>query len=133
MTTDMTFAEWLRLEMESRHLKPADISRAAGIDPATIHNLINQKRNLGPDIALALADAMEIPAAEIFYRAGLFRQKDLEYFKTTHIIREIYRESPLTELDREILTLITDTDDGFKRALITTIKAWLNLYTHLKR
>lgn len=68
---DITFGEWLQRKLEEREWKPADLSRAAEMDPGVLSNLINGKRNPGVESCKAIAKALKLPLAEV-YRAARF-------------------------------------------------------------
>ena len=68
---EITFAEWLQDKLEEKEWKPADLARAADMDPGVLSNLINGKRNPGVESCKAIAKALKIPLAEV-YRAARF-------------------------------------------------------------
>jgi transcriptional regulator with XRE-family HTH domain len=70
MATD-SFAQWLEIEMQARNWKPADLSRASGIDQGTLSNVLNGIRGAGLTFCVRIADAFNIPAEIVLRRADL--------------------------------------------------------------
>lgn len=65
------FVEWIEGELEKRKWRPADLARAAALYPATISKVLNEDRQAGPDVCLALARAFKLPPELVFRKAGL--------------------------------------------------------------
>jgi transcriptional regulator with XRE-family HTH domain len=67
----MNKGEWLDNLLEERGLKPADLARKSGLDPAVISNIRNGKRNTGVDVANKIADALNLPYDVVYRAAGI--------------------------------------------------------------
>jgi transcriptional regulator with XRE-family HTH domain len=66
------FGTWLSAKLIELDMKPADITRAAGIDSGVLSNIINNKR-LNPSVETCklLAKAMNIPLEEVYRAADI--------------------------------------------------------------
>ena len=64
------FSEWLEEQLNDRGLKPADLTNSAKIGKGTVYNVLNRTRRPGPDICLAIAQALNLPPEEVFRKAG---------------------------------------------------------------
>jgi transcriptional regulator with XRE-family HTH domain len=65
------FLQWLEAEMAARDWRPFELAKASGIHQATLGNLLNGTRRLGPDTAVKLARGLGIPPEEVFRKGGL--------------------------------------------------------------
>lgn len=65
------FATWLKLELEKRSWKQADLVRASGLSDGAISHILNGTRQAGPEVCRALAHAFVFPPEHIFRLAGL--------------------------------------------------------------
>ena len=66
------FGDWLSEKLAERNLKPADITRATGLDSGVLSNIINNKRQQpSVDSCRAIAHALEIPLEEVYRAAGI--------------------------------------------------------------
>lgn len=74
-TTIGNFREWLEQELRRRDWRPAELAKAAGLYPGTIGRVLNGDRRAGPDVCLAIADALQISPEQVFRQAGLLPQK----------------------------------------------------------
>lgn len=98
VSTDNEFAVWLEGEMNTRNWRPADLARAAGVPQATIANILNGNREVGGKVALALAEALALPADLVFRRAGLLPpqsgpERDPTYQELLEIMRNLSPEN----------------------------------------
>lgn len=66
-----TFSEWLQKELDQRGWTQSHLSRVAGIARGTLSNISSGNREMGPDTALAIARALNIPPEAVFRAAGL--------------------------------------------------------------
>lgn len=66
------FGDWLMDRLIEQDMKPADLSRATGMDSAVISNLVNNKRiQPAVDSCKAIAKALSIPLKEVYIAAGI--------------------------------------------------------------
>ncbi len=65
----MTFAEWLRVELDWRDWSKADLARAAGISAPHVTRIMNSEQSPGTETILAIARALSKPPEEVFRRA----------------------------------------------------------------
>lgn len=65
------FAGWLESELAARNWRPADLAKRSALPQATISNILNGNRDIGPKVAVMIADALELSPVYVFRRAGL--------------------------------------------------------------
>ena len=65
------FAKWLESELDRREWRQSDLAHRAGLTNATISRVLNGSRRAGPDVCIALADALDMPPEHLFRLAGL--------------------------------------------------------------
>lgn len=87
------FAAWLEEQINARGWKPVDLAKAAGQYPATINRILNRERNAGPDVCIAIADALHQDPVLVFRLAGLLPP---EHFTTLQARR---RQQCLEQFD----------------------------------
>jgi len=68
---NMMFKDWLIDEMNNRKWSQADLAKKSGVARATISNLLNEVRNPGTDLIIAIANALDYPAEYVMRRAGI--------------------------------------------------------------
>ena len=66
-----TFSDWLMAELNERQWTQAELARRCGSTKATISRIINGERQIGTDVATAIAYALNLPPDEVFRQAGL--------------------------------------------------------------
>lgn len=67
----MNFIEWLEAELRERDWTAAQLSRQAGLYPATVSRVLNGERSPGTEFCKAVALALNVPDEVVFRRAGL--------------------------------------------------------------
>jgi len=70
---DDNFSAWLADQLSERGMTQADLSRASGISPTSIANLLNGHRSPGADACSKIAIAFRMPEETIFRIAGIMR------------------------------------------------------------
>lgn len=66
------FGDWLTEKLEERNMKPADLSRASGMDSAVVSNIINNKRQQpAVESCKLIAKALNIPLEEVYRAANI--------------------------------------------------------------
>jgi transcriptional regulator with XRE-family HTH domain len=65
------FVEWLEGELAARNWRPADLARVAGISTGALSSVLTGSRNVGSDMANAIAVGLGLPPDTVFRRAGL--------------------------------------------------------------
>lgn len=60
------FVEWLLGELDERGWSREDLARKAGIKSTGITNIVNRNKNLGPDLARAIANALGVKQRILF-------------------------------------------------------------------
>ena len=83
------FANWLRNELIERNISPADLSRMMKKKPASISNVLNEKRAAGTDFILAVATALRLPPEELYRIAGLLPRKPVRQGKQEMLLHEL--------------------------------------------
>lgn len=96
------FVKWLENELRIRDWKLSDLARAAGVSPATITHILNEERNLGPDVGRAIARALMISEIEIFRHAGLLSPEPSD----SHLETLFYLWPRLSKQRRQDLVLL---------------------------
>lgn len=71
VSVDNGFTRWLEEELNARNWRPADLARAADLPQPTVGNILNGNREIGAKVAVAVAQALDIPADLVFRKAGL--------------------------------------------------------------
>ena len=66
-----TFSGWLLVEMKERGWSQSELARRAGVSPTAISDVLSGRRNIGKDLATSIAEALRIPAKQVFSEAGL--------------------------------------------------------------
>lgn len=70
------FGNWLSSKLVEKRMKPADITRATGLDSGVLSNIINGKRQTPSVETLKLiAKALEIPLEEVYRAADVLPEK----------------------------------------------------------
>ena len=67
----MKFGEWLLNELREKEISQSELSRRTGISTGAISDVISGRRNVGPDIARRVAEALRVPVEESYRAAGL--------------------------------------------------------------
>ena len=65
------FADWLRLELDTRAWNNSELARQAGLGKQTIWNILNGMRNPGIESCIGIARALNIPPEDVMRKAGL--------------------------------------------------------------
>jgi transcriptional regulator with XRE-family HTH domain len=65
------FTTWLENQLSLRGWRPVDLANAAGLPPPTIARVLNGDRKAGPDVANAIAVALNLSPEMVFRQAGL--------------------------------------------------------------
>lgn len=65
------FITWLDEELAQRNWRPADLARASGIASSSLSHIYAGTRNIGPEIATAIATALDLSPEYVFRKAGL--------------------------------------------------------------
>jgi transcriptional regulator with XRE-family HTH domain len=69
--TKTTFSDWLLAEIGSRQWSQSELARRAEVSPAAISDVISGRRNIGSDLATAIARGLNIKTDIVFRAAGL--------------------------------------------------------------
>lgn len=65
------FEQWLEEELSKRGWTKADFARKAGIRYASLSRVMSGSRGIGPDMCIAIAEALNLQADYVFRMAGL--------------------------------------------------------------
>lgn len=109
----MSFSTWILNEMKLRQWSQADLSRASGLTPTAISNLITVKRNPGKDSCIALAIAFKLPPEIVFREAGILEadpEKDERLYKIETLYRTL-REEGNKERALQFLEFLSGLED----------------------
>ena len=93
-TTDPSnpFVEWFLDELQRQNLSREEVARKAGIKSTGITNVVNRNKNLGPDLARAIANALGVRQRVVFAVARLIDDEGVEDAKEESELAEIRKE-----------------------------------------
>lgn len=88
------FSTWLEYQLAMRGWRPIDLANAAGVPNATISRVLNGDRKAGPEVATAIADALDLSPEFVFRRAGLLPdlpppERDPTFQELTEVMRNM--------------------------------------------
>ncbi len=63
--TVKTFSSWLVGAIRDKGWSQAELARRANVSPAAISDVISGRRNVGNDLAIAIANAFRFPPEEV--------------------------------------------------------------------
>jgi transcriptional regulator with XRE-family HTH domain len=98
-------ADWLKQELERREWNTSDLARKAEVQPASLSRIINETREAGPNICLAIAKALHVAPERVFRKAGLLPP---EPEKDPTIMDAIHKMSRLTPEERKEIVRYMD-------------------------
>ena len=104
----MEFSEWLTGEMERRGLGVREFARMAKVSPGSISRVINEVRGAGPGFCTAIARALQLPAEEVFRRAGLLPRLEVGAKTDVTIQAVVDRLKYLTAEERQEVLELTN-------------------------
>lgn len=96
------FAAWLRTEMDRRNLNQSTLARKSGISSQAVSAILNQYRDAGPEICLALAKGLKLSPLELYVRAGLLPEipgRSPAAEEAAHLIEQLPSEQQQFALD----------------------------------
>jgi transcriptional regulator with XRE-family HTH domain len=73
-----TFNMWLNNELKKRDWLAADLARKAKLGKSTITRILNGGRDAGPEVCVAIAEALGEPPEKVFRLAGLLPELSQE-------------------------------------------------------
>lgn len=91
------FVQWLEGELAARNWRPADLARASKLYQSTLANILNEQRKPGPEVLLAISEALDLPPDLVFRRAGLLPpqagpERDPSFQELLEIMRNLSPE-----------------------------------------
>jgi transcriptional regulator with XRE-family HTH domain len=103
------FGEWLVEEMKKAGIRSqSELARRAGASDAAISDVLSGRRNLGLDLARAIAEALDLDPVDVLYAAGLL-PKPKENLKDKWVRRIERKLEGITDpRDREIVERTID-------------------------
>ena len=107
--TTQEFTRWLEEEMRKRGWQPSDLANAAKMYSSTLSRILNQERKASPETCVAIANALNLPAEEVFRRAGLLPERPV------YDIRE-----------RRALFLFSRLPESIQQYILTTMEAFVD-------
>lgn len=103
------FGDWLAREIEKRGLSQREVARKVGLSSGAISQVTTGKNFPGPDFCSAIARAFNLPADDVFRRAGLLPPAP-------------ERTPGLIEAEH----LFTLLKPGQRELLLQTMRAWVS-------
>lgn len=108
-----TFANWLLAELKQREWTQADLATRAKVSKTAISDILSGRRNVGTELATAIADALKVPQEDVYIAAGILRPKKDRSAVVEQILYEIEDRSP--DEQREFLSYIRFINNQRKR------------------
>jgi transcriptional regulator with XRE-family HTH domain len=71
----MKFSEWLAARLAERSMRAQDLANYGDIDPATVSSILNDRREVGPEVARKMAKALELPQWVVLFAAGILTEE----------------------------------------------------------
>jgi transcriptional regulator with XRE-family HTH domain len=68
---NMTFVQWLEIELEKRNWSPSELARRTKLSTAAFSHIFTGKRKPGIDMCRAIAKAFKLPPETVYRQAGL--------------------------------------------------------------
>lgn len=96
MENNVTFADWLKEQLELRGWTQTQLAAKSGLTRAAISNYINQIRQPEAASLIAIADALDLPREHVLKVAGILQENN---------------KIVMTEDIAEMIELITDWDE----------------------
>jgi transcriptional regulator with XRE-family HTH domain len=103
-----TFAAWLESELQNRGWRLSDLSRKANLDTGSVSRILSGTRNPGPEICLAIAQALNYPPEIVFRHAGLLPP-----------------EPETSSVEKEAGHLFRQLGELEQRRILQIMRAWL--------
>lgn len=109
----MKFSDWLERQLLERGLRPQDLANAGDIDPATVSAILNDRREVGPDVGRRIARALKLPQWVVF-RAGGLLTEDPDY-----------QDKPMPPLLASMVRDLSRATEAQQRAMYAVLRAML--------
>ncbi len=71
MFTMSKIGDWLLLELGRRGWNQSDLARNARLSKSAISGIISGRRNIGRDMAISIAEALDLPIDDVLRAAGM--------------------------------------------------------------
>lgn len=101
---ETSFGDWLQSVLDERGWSRADLAREAKIQNSSLSDIFSGRRNVGTDLATAIADALKIPQEEVYVVAGLLRPRKNRNQTVEQIVHVL--EDLSVEEQREFLSYV---------------------------
>ncbi len=101
---NISFSQWLLLELENREWSQSDLARRAGVSKAAISDVLSGRRNVGHDLATSIAKGLNIKPDIVFRAAGLLPPTKKVSEEIEQIVHEL--EGMSREEQQEFLSYI---------------------------
>ncbi len=98
LMTNQDFSSWLQDKLTNKGWSQADLSRETGLSTGGVAQLMNGRRNPGPEACTAIAKAFGLPPDAVFRAAGLLPSKSELDAQTERMIHLL---SQMTEDEQE--------------------------------
>jgi len=73
------FIDWVKSEMQHHRLRRTELARLGGINQGYVSHVLNRGQPPGDAFCHAVAVALDISEQEIRYRAGITKEKPIDY------------------------------------------------------
>lgn len=86
--TTKSFGDWLVAEMDTRGWSQSELARRAEVSPAAISDVLSGRRNIGKELATAIAKGLKVPESLVFQKAGFLPPDKTHSEEVEQIIHE---------------------------------------------
>jgi len=73
------FIDWVKSEMQSKRLRRTELAKVGGINHGYVSHVLNREQPPGDAFCHAVAVTLDIREQEVRYRAGLTKEKPIDY------------------------------------------------------
>jgi len=73
------FVDWIISEMRRSRIRRTELAKTGGIDHSYVSHVLNRDQPPGDSFCHAVAITLNIPEQEVRYRAGLTKEKPIDY------------------------------------------------------
>jgi transcriptional regulator with XRE-family HTH domain len=101
LMNSVDFANWLQDEMSRHGWSNSELARQAGVTRGAIGNILRGDRNTGSELCQAIARAFNLPAEQVFQKAGLLppvAEKNAKIEELAHLANLLGNDDDIQDL-----------------------------------